>query len=254
LTVSDWVQAGRYAALLDPWVPAGGPVHFTPPGLLSRAVGAADAEGRLVTIPLSNIEPGRSQTIPVQLMASGDESAMGFSLDFDPVKLGFEGAILGAAAGGGTLHVNTSKLAGGKLGLVLSLPIGNHFAAGAREVVQLQFTAHPAAPGATVVSFSNDPVVREISDAQANALVADYVDGTITVAPKLRVVRDGDQLQLTWPAAASGYVLQTSESLGADAEWMAVDITPGRVGDPLEFHHVALPIGTARAFFRLHQP
>ncbi len=66
--------------------------------------------------------------------------------------------------------------------------------------------------------------------------------------PELRVGRSGSRILLSWPAAAAGFVLQTSERLGAEAVWP--DLTTAAQADPTEISLALEPLGGAK-FFRL---
>ena len=56
----------------------------------------------------------------MQLVAQGDESALQFSVTFDPAVIGFVSASMGSGASGGYLFPNTNNLAAGNLGIALS--------------------------------------------------------------------------------------------------------------------------------------
>lgn len=69
------------------------------------------------------------------------------------------------------------------------------------------------------------------------------LDVVVETPPTLQAARSGNQLQISWPADATGYTLQTSPSL-TGASWTAV---PGVVNNS-----VSVPISTtANAFYRL---
>ncbi|MGH9936532.1 MAG: hypothetical protein ACREAM_09815, partial [Blastocatellia bacterium] len=115
--------------------------------------------------------------------AQGDENALGFSLTFDPAVLGNPQAAPGSDASSATLNVNTSQAGSGRLGVALSLPFGQKFSAGARQIVVVSFTiASGASAGSTPVGFGDQPITREISDTNASALQATYTPGAITIA------------------------------------------------------------------------
>jgi hypothetical protein len=195
LTVSDWVQAGRYAAGLDPLAAAGGPTgpQSFAKGVAERAFAsvattkgasdsqAKDATGRVIRVPAAVVQPGQTNSVPVQLISLGDENALGFSLTFDPALCSFVAASLGSGASGATLNVNTNQLALGRLGIGLGLPMGVAFAAGTQEVVQVVLSVVTNATGTTTVNFADQPIFREISDALANSLSASYQAGVLSL-------------------------------------------------------------------------
>jgi uncharacterized delta-60 repeat protein/uncharacterized repeat protein (TIGR01451 family) len=67
--------------------------------------------------------------------------------------------------------------------------------------------------------------------------------------PTLSITRQGSSVILSWPAAASGFILQEADSLTASG-WTPVSATPMPVGDQLQVQVV--PSGTK--FYRLHHP
>jgi hypothetical protein len=185
VTIIDWVQAGRYATALDPPQPAGGP---TTPGsnaltkTLMRAQAEATSSGpRNVRVINTNLERGRRGTVTIELDAQGDENALGFSFSFDPAQLQFVSAALGSGASSATLNLNTSQAANGRVGLALALPAGQVITAGLRSIVTVTFDAPSSGSGAsTTISFGDQPVRREISDAAANSLLTTFTSGVVT--------------------------------------------------------------------------
>ncbi len=74
-----------------------------------------------------------------------------------------------------------------------------------------------------------------------------FVVGNLIIA--LEIEKEGPLLNLRWPAAATGYVLEQSNTLGAAATWTAVDSTPVTEGDSKRVS-LALPTTGAR-YYRL---
>jgi hypothetical protein len=194
IALSDWVQVGRYAAGLDPLVTLGGPIG---PAKMVRAASVAvpsavaqisrpasvraKAGEREVRMVGASGFPGQTNALVVQMVCEGNENALGFSLSFDVPELEYRGTVLGLGLSGGTLNVNTNQLADGRLGLALTLPIGTTFARGTQELVRVCFVLQPGAVGDLALSFGDQPVLREISDVQANAVSASYHGSMLTV-------------------------------------------------------------------------
>lgn len=61
----------------------------------------------------------------------------------------------------------------------------------------------------------------------------------------------GQNLELSWPATALSFLLESSPSLDASAPWSAVTASPGTSGT---LQKVSLPAGGPQAFFRLRKP
>jgi hypothetical protein len=70
-------------------------------------------------------------------------------------------------------------------------------------------------------------------------------------APSLSVVRSGSMIEIAWPAAISGAVLEASSALAPTAGWIAETTAPAVVGDQ---HMVTLEVGGGSMFFRLRMP
>lgn len=149
-------------------------------GLQSSPASAAQA--RELRVVGGAVVAGQTANIPVELIAQGNENALGFSLNFNPAIFSNPLVSLGSGAGGATLNSNTLQSASGRIGVAMALPSGQSFPAGTRQVILLTFTvAANAAVGPTSISFGDQPIVREISDANAAVLTATFTPGTITI-------------------------------------------------------------------------
>jgi len=127
---------------------------------------------------------GQNVSVAIELIALGNENALGFSLNFNPAILANPSGALGSGGLGATLNVNTQQAASGRVGVTLALSAGQSFTAGTRQIVVVTFAVAANAPaGATSISFGDQPVFREISDPNANVLTAVYTPGTITIQP-----------------------------------------------------------------------
>ena len=148
----------------------------------------------VVRIVSQSTSAGANAVVPVQLMATGSENAVGFTILFDPAKLTYVSAVVGAQAVDATLNTNSSQIAAGKLGIALAKPAGVTWAAGTQEVIKVTFTVNASLAGGTVaaLTFGDSPVVREISDATANALPGGYQGGAITVASGFEADMNGN--------------------------------------------------------------
>jgi hypothetical protein len=255
ITVTDWVQAGRYAAGLDPLTVAGGPTSEITNGITTGndapptdpPPGDSPREVQVLNTLLFGTQ---TSTVSVDLLAQGDENALGFSLSFDPSALVYTGAHLGGDATGSTLNVNAFQAAAGRLGFVLAEGFGSSFAAGTHEVVQVSFQAAGTNSGAYPVSLTDQPVRRQVSNPNASPLATTYVNGAITVNPRPSLIlqRTGQSLTLAWPLWATNYVLEKAESLTPPAAWTILGDTPIRTNNQ---NLVTLPLSGTGGFFRL---
>jgi hypothetical protein len=249
--VTDWVQAGRYAAALDPVTIAGGPNEPVAPAS-SVGAGAGGGSVRQLLMSANEITAGLTLSLPVTLQAQGDENALGFTLIFDPSKFQFVGVSPGDAANSATLVINTKLTGTGQVGVLLALPPDTTFAAGVREVIQLTLRPNPNAEGSCSVTFGDQPVALAVSDPAADELAADYVAGSVLVnpLPALEVVILDDTVLLSWPLSTPGFQLHSSPSL-TPVDWTPVSATVQTRGDR---HVVTLPLDEETAYFRLHHP
>ena len=120
--------------------------------------------------------------LPVELVANGNENAIGFSLTFNPALLTFTQAAQGETAIEASLIVNTNDLASGRLGIALALPADAVFPEGIQQLVRLSFEAVSATQSAIAqVGFGDQPVLRQVSDVSAAALVATYSGGSVSI-------------------------------------------------------------------------
>jgi uncharacterized protein (TIGR03437 family) len=175
---SPALQAGVYYLMVVNYGP--GPSTFT---ITATVTGGSPQGNRIVRVGQANGAQGGQVSAPIELLAQGDESALGFSLTFDPAVLGNPQARLGSDASSATLNANTSQVAQGRLGLVLALPIGQKFDAGARQIVVVNFSIVSGGGAAsTPIGFGDQPVAREVSDLNARALPASFVGGQATLA------------------------------------------------------------------------
>jgi hypothetical protein len=130
----------------------------------------------------STPDPTGNVTVPIVLLANGNENALGFSLNFDPTLLSYSSINLGTGATGASLLLNSLQTANGVLGVALSLPTGTSFVAGTQEVVEVTFvTAALTNAAVAQLSFGDKPTGRQLSDPLADALAANFIGGTVSI-------------------------------------------------------------------------
>jgi hypothetical protein len=197
----------------------------------------------------TSFSQGHTGTVSISLQAQGDENAVGFTLLFDSAHLNYVGASLGNAAGGAVLNVNTDQTGAGRVGFALAVSSGKNLPSGLDELINVTFRASDAGTSNGSVAFSDDVIEREISDAAANTLTADYFNGTITVhpLPSLRINQVGQNISLSWPSWATNFVLQQAE---VPSSWTTLSVTPVIVNDE---NILTAPIRSGTKFYRLYQ-
>jgi hypothetical protein len=174
ITAADVISAATVNVTVSNPAPGGGS---------SEAVAFTIAVNpRVISLNNSSGATNSTVTIPVQIVAQGDENAIGFSLSFDTALLSNPVATLGTDSGEATLNTNSSLVAQGRFGIVLSLPAGLSFAAGSRHVVNVTFsTAAVGTVTTTQVAFVDLPVVREVANLTAETLPTNYLGGLVTL-------------------------------------------------------------------------
>jgi hypothetical protein len=220
LTVADWVQAGRYALGLDP-------LTLVPPPVVSNLrVTAHGSPAPTRTVQLGTVSAQRGQTVsvPVLLISSTNENAVGLSVNYNPSQLKYLSATLGSALSGGRLNINTN-LGAGKLGLALALSPGAALAAGTNQIAVLQFQTTTNAVGNVPLTLNSSVVQLQVVDKTALVLTANYVNGAVVLplSPTVQAVKTGNNLQLAWPISAGSYIVQSASSLAGP--WSNAPIT-----------------------------
>ena len=177
LDATDVVQARRYGAGLDTPGPAGGP------GLLVPAVAPPPAPERAavsreITVGSTNAATGSRISVPVELKANGDETAMSFTLRYDETRLGKPEVTLANAAAGVTLTYNTDEAGLIRILIDANSPLASKASREAMQLLEVSFNVAASAPSGETRIEIEDGV---ISDNNARALDAKYDAGTITV-------------------------------------------------------------------------
>jgi hypothetical protein len=125
---------------------------------------------------------GRETALSISLVGTGNENGLSFSLSFDPARLTYLGQTFGAGAAGTSLFVNTNQVSLGELGLMVAKPAGQSFAAGSNELARISFLLSSSS-ATTTVSFADAPLGREVVDAYANVLCANYSNAQVVITP-----------------------------------------------------------------------
>src|ERR1051326_1909491 len=247
INVTDWVQVDRYEAGLDPLTAVGGPTNEI------AGAGGGPSPNRIVSASSVALVPGQIGVLSINLAAQGNENALGFTLSFDRSLVSVTSVKLGNDATSATLLVNTNQAGAGLLGCVLAVGTGNSFAAGSRELLQVNFRAGLAG-GSFSPTFTDALVPREISDAGANALPASYVNGSVIVngSLSLRIGRAGTNIVLAWPLWANSFTLQEAAGpLVAPISWTNLSVVPFNSNGEST---VVLPLNRTNKFYRLWHP
>lgn len=138
---------------------------------------------RIIRVVAASGTPGGTVSIPIEAVLQGNENAIGFSINFDPVVLSNPQVGLGVGATGAMLNPNLSQIAQGKVGFAIAFPAGQTFSAGTRQVAVLTLAVAAATSvTSTPIAFGDQPVVREVADSSANTLSTNYENGVVTIS------------------------------------------------------------------------
>ncbi|HEY3913872.1 MAG TPA: immunoglobulin domain-containing protein, partial [Verrucomicrobiae bacterium] len=247
ITVADWVQVGRYAVGLDPLTAASGATNASSNFKMSEHPVKESLTDPITLVPLS--QGGTTNSVAVELIAKGNETALQFSVNFNPALIQFVNARLGSVPANTAFIQNTNEAANGSLGFVVGLMSPATFAAGTQELVKLNF-APVSYSNTTAVVFGSSPIQCLLVDSNADVLSATYENAALAVGgqvwPRLSINQAGNNIVLLWPSSAAGFALQASSSLGGG--WTNVVASLVTVGGSVE---VTSPISTSAVYYRL---
>ena len=123
-------------------------------------------------------------TVPILLIANGNENALAFTLDFNPALLTYSNIVLGPGASNATLVFNAAQAPNGFLGAGVALPAGAVFKAGTQQVAEVTFTTAIVTDLTyTTVGFSNQVTRSQVAGTNASALPANFTAGYVRIAP-----------------------------------------------------------------------
>ncbi|PAW84588.1 MAG: hypothetical protein B9S33_11330 [Pedosphaera sp. Tous-C6FEB] len=125
---------------------------------------------------------GDAISVPVNLLGSGIENGVAFTVTYPAAQLTYTGASAGGSSAGATVLANTSTA--GQAGVLVFRALGTTWSAGSNEVVFLHFTVAAGSGGASVpLAFADGVVARQVSDVDAVEITPVlYVAGAVQVA------------------------------------------------------------------------
>jgi uncharacterized repeat protein (TIGR02543 family) len=226
LSLTDWVQAGRYADALDPLTPAGGPTTAVTPtgrGVSSASGDATDppvtpSRIRVVGGPLVR---GQETQLTLELVSQSEENAVAFTLEFDPDAIEYRDLATAGELEACTLVLNTSQLADGRVGVMFGLLPGDAFPAGTNALLHLTFVARAeTAAMSTELHFGDEPVYRDVATVRADTLPFEFESASLPLATQAVIVfrsvrmTSPDEVRLTVEGTPGDcYVIERSTDL-----------------------------------------
>ena len=134
---------------------------------------------RTVTLAVTGNQFSGSGTAVVMLASQGNESALGFSVIFDPAVLRYDGFSAGADATGATINTNALQATSGRVGFALI--VSEPFATGNRALIRLYFTVLAPSSASTSLGFGDTPISREVINSQASLVSATFSGLTVAI-------------------------------------------------------------------------
>jgi hypothetical protein len=136
-----------------------------------------------IQVVSTNVAGGGTVVVSIDLNAVGTETALGFSLNFDPSVLTYSGVVLGSGAAGNALALNDTQAASGVLGLGVDLFSGA-FSPGTNDVLDVTFQATVVTNATTTtLTFGNLPTEELVVGAQTQTLPAVFLPGVLVISP-----------------------------------------------------------------------
>jgi hypothetical protein len=157
------------------------------PNNVNVVIGGGGA--RTLTIGTVTAPNGGQALLPITLASQGNETAISGSVSWPVGQLTISnvgGTNPDVLAGSGlpagcTITTNATEVAQGRLGFLVACPTA--FTAGNREVLRLRFgvPAQNPVPRTAPVTWTNTPVAQGVSDANAVALTATFINGAVNI-------------------------------------------------------------------------
>ncbi|HYE32574.1 MAG TPA: immunoglobulin domain-containing protein, partial [Methylomirabilota bacterium] len=186
-----------------------------------------ETASREVTAGKTLFEAAQTNTVVVRLIATGEESALGFTLKFNTATFTFVSAALGQDAAGAALNVNTNQAASGLIGIALAKSPSETFTAGSKQIVNLRLAAKPGTQGASnLLEFVDAVIAREVADANALELPATYTPGVLLVNSRPGVSISASQTIEEDSALSLGFTISDAQSKSEDLVLSATSSNP----------------------------
>jgi hypothetical protein len=160
---------------------------------ITNSLGSVHSRNALLTVTLPpalvQVSSGTSLnggpvSLPVTIVANGNENALAFTLDYASTLLQFAGVTLGSNATNATLVVNDTHTVDGQIGVLIALPSGTVFSDGTQEVAVVSFTSALVTEQCmSPLVFGDVPVKRQLSDALGASLPVQFSEGSVTLPP-----------------------------------------------------------------------
>ena len=161
---------------------------FAPLLLCLLLATSGHAASRVVRVQDMTVAPGQTNRLLLVLESLGDENAFGVNLAYNTNLLTFVRAVRSTDSTNmnATLNVNANQTTNfGRLGLACGLEIsteGFTYPAGTNLIAEIYFTPAAGVTSATAaITFTNLPIVPQVSDLDASPIPATFVGGNVFI-------------------------------------------------------------------------
>ncbi len=231
------IPAGTAAATFHlSGVAIGGPATVT--ATLPANIGGASASmtvnvaARAISVVSSAGSIGQTVNVPITLDSKGDETAINFSLSFDPKLLADPRTSIGVDSIGADFFADATRVAQGVFGLTITQPSGKKYEAGLRQIAVITFNIVPSASATTAtINFGDLPIPRAVSGS-GSPITAQFVSGSVRlgqgyeadVAPRVFGNNNGSVTITDWVQV--GRFVAGLDSPANSSEFQRADCAP----------------------------
>ena len=180
----DVIQARRYATGLDPLTPAGGPAV---PSFVPKSVATIFDDvyafffGRELRVASAKAESGQTVIVPVEIAPFGDETAVSFTLEYDPAKLSNPRLSLDVAAPDGSV-LTVNSIEKGRIGILIDQTEAMTASTTPKRLVIVSFDVSADARGGAAIAITSGLAAKEVSSAAGNSLSTRWRDGFVRIS------------------------------------------------------------------------
>jgi hypothetical protein len=215
---------------------------------------AQSSSGALRVIRAQNmtVAPGATNRILIVLESLGDESALGFSIAYDPNLLTLVRGVAGidATNAGADFNLDLRQTSDGFLGIAVVLDIfsGTTFSAGTNVIAEIYFAATAEVPStSTFVTFTNQPIVPEVSNTDAQAVPVSFVGATVLIRCDYALSTNAAAFPVAGGSSSMGLTATCAWAITNTNSWITItSATNGSGAATVNFDVLANPDFIAR--------
>jgi hypothetical protein len=188
IDIADVVAIQRYALGEQALKSACGPTGAWSAVQQRTTVSRQLNERTILLEPPAEVRRGVSFSVPVVLLAQGDEHGLSLSIDFDPGLFGYQTIELLGAATNGHFLPNFEQASEGIIAFGLTLTNGETFSVSTQRIAEITFTALAGAGIETgLFGFAESPAECVVAGANSVELPAVWLGAGVTIFDEVSV-------------------------------------------------------------------